>query len=475
MTSFDYLFKASLYLLLFYGCYWLLLRRTTFFALNRAYLLGALVVALLLPFAEVPEQATTVRVMTLPTIVVGTESPATVDSITFPTILGWLYRIGVVIMLLRLALQLRAVFRLIGHGQVEKQATYILVRLPDDAVPSFSFGRYLVLNQTDTLNQPDALMRHEEAHIRQRHTVDVLFVELIRAAFWFNPVLWLYKCALQEVHEFLADRVVSRSLVDQPDYARLLVSYALDVPTAALTTPFVSFSNLKRRIYMLQKPATSRRALISYAAILIPTALLWMCTQTENDVKPLSETLIKKQNNLPMPDVNDEIFTVVEKQPEFPGGMEELTQFISQNLRYPEAAQKAKVQGRVFVSFVVNKEGAISDVQILKGMGFGTDEEAIRVVKQMPRWKPGSQDSQPVNVRFNLPIQFNLESEVVTSANSSSDDMSELRKRFSSFKVNGRESTAEDFAKLSASSTIKHVRLGGVDSKGRRTIEVETK
>lgn len=105
----------------------------------------------------------------------------------------------------------------------------------------------------------------------------------------------------------------------------------------------------------------------------------------------------------------DQIFTVVEQQPEFPGGNSALGQWLGKNLRYPAAAQRANVAGRVFVSFVVNTDGSIQDVTILKGLGFGTDEEAQRVVKSMPKWRPGKQSGRPVRVKYNLPINFTLE------------------------------------------------------------------
>lgn len=105
----------------------------------------------------------------------------------------------------------------------------------------------------------------------------------------------------------------------------------------------------------------------------------------------------------------EEIFTVVEQQPEFPGGNAALGQFLQKNLRYPAAASRANVSGRVFVSFVVNSDGSIQDVQVLKGLGFGTDEEALRVVRSMPKWRPGKQSGRPVRVKFNLPINFQLE------------------------------------------------------------------
>ncbi len=105
----------------------------------------------------------------------------------------------------------------------------------------------------------------------------------------------------------------------------------------------------------------------------------------------------------------EEVFTVVEQQPEFVGGAGAMYAWLGKNIRYPAAAQRANVAGKVFVSFVVNTDGSIQDVQVLKGLGFGTDEEAVRVVKSMPRWKPGKQSGRSVRVKYNLPISFQLE------------------------------------------------------------------
>lgn len=103
-----------------------------------------------------------------------------------------------------------------------------------------------------------------------------------------------------------------------------------------------------------------------------------------------------------------EIFTIVEEQPEFPGGTAKLYEFIGNNIKYPQMARENGIQGKVFVKFVVWKDGSIRDVQVIRGIGGGCDEEAVRVVKAMPSWKPGKQRNQAVPVYFNLPIAFNL-------------------------------------------------------------------
>ena len=106
----------------------------------------------------------------------------------------------------------------------------------------------------------------------------------------------------------------------------------------------------------------------------------------------------------------EEIFTVVEKMPEFPGGIQKLYNYLGNNIRYPEVAKEAGIQGKVYISFVVEKDGSIKDVKVLRGIPGGKmcDNEAIRVVKAMPKWSPGKQRGKPVRVSYNLPVQFTL-------------------------------------------------------------------
>ncbi|WP_435354486.1 TonB family protein [Emticicia sp. SJ17W-69] len=106
---------------------------------------------------------------------------------------------------------------------------------------------------------------------------------------------------------------------------------------------------------------------------------------------------------------SEEIFTTVEENPTFPDGIKNMYQYIARNLRYPESAQKANVQGKVFVKFIVRKDGSVSDLQVLKGIGFGCDEETVRVLGSMPKWNPGKQNGKPVNVYFTMPVNFILE------------------------------------------------------------------
>jgi protein TonB len=106
--------------------------------------------------------------------------------------------------------------------------------------------------------------------------------------------------------------------------------------------------------------------------------------------------------------VDDEVFVVVEEQAEFPGGLDSMYAYIVKNLKYPELAKEKGIEGRVFVNFIIEKDGSISNVKILRGIGGGCEEAAVEMVKNMPKWKPGKQRGKPVRFQFVLPIKFEL-------------------------------------------------------------------
>jgi protein TonB len=108
-------------------------------------------------------------------------------------------------------------------------------------------------------------------------------------------------------------------------------------------------------------------------------------------------------------DEKPEVFTYVEEMPSFPGGQDEFLTYVASHIQYPEIAKRAGVEGKIFVSFVVGKDGKVSDVEVVKGIGAGCDEEAVRVIRGMPKWNPGKQNGRPVHVKVSVPIIFKLQ------------------------------------------------------------------
>ena len=132
--------------------------------------------------------------------------------------------------------------------------------------------------------------------------------------------------------------------------------------------------------------------------------------EVDLDVEITEETVIEDIvfEEAPEEEVADEIFDIVEDQPAPPGGMGAFYKFIGSSMKYPNQARRMGIEGRVFVQFVVDKDGQLTDIKAVKGIGAGCDEEAVRVLKSAPKWKPGKQRGRPVKVRMILPITFKL-------------------------------------------------------------------
>lgn len=514
MEFFIYLGKAGAGMIALYMVYWLWLRKHTYFAFNRFYLLTALLISLGAPFIVLPEKAPEPLPMAAftmePTTVVF--QPEAAPLVSTEEIFLILYLLGVLGMLLRLGFHLWQVMKIIRSGERLHSNKYMLVRASNENISSFSFLNYLVLSQKDVQSYGEVVLRHELVHIRQRHSWDLLWVELVHVFMWFNPALVFYKRSLKEIHEFIADEQATNG--DRFTYARTLAGYAFGVSPQVLTNNFFDVSQIKNRIAMLTKNRSSRWVLGRYLLALpvviglvvlvaarsadpealtfgqpaeeltvkgrittpdgkgLPGVVVVVAnskrgtttdmegnylikvmkgkqlvfsfvgfktqvidiTKSEQNVimqlepKELNEVVVVAYGAAPSNNAvtseqedsklvkNDGVFTVVEQNPEFPGGLGELGRYIAKNIRYPAAAQRANVQGKVFVQFVVGKDGDIRDPKVLKGIGFGCDEEALRITLNMPKWNPGKQNGKAVAVQYNLPISFVLEKQATTSS-----------------------------------------------------------
>lgn len=287
METLIYILKANLYCTLFYMCYWVLLRRHTFFKLNRLYLVGTLFLSLMLPFVEFTE---TLRVL-----------PADIQTLPEPSVplaeassglqIAWLqltliiYALGVVFMLANLMRGFYWLYLLLKQGEWIEMESYTLILLPETAAKgmklgSFSFLNFLVICNHDYENCFDTILKHEHVHITQRHSYDVLLVEMLKVVFWFNPAVWFYKYSLREIHEFLADHQAENKEV----YASFLVSYAQDAAFGAITNNFFNSFLLKDRIKMIYSKSTSYWSLAKYVLIVPIMTFAVMKTAAHNQV-----------------------------------------------------------------------------------------------------------------------------------------------------------------------------------------------
>ncbi len=405
METLIYIGKVSLYWTLLYACYWLMLRKHTFFQWNRWYLIGSLLIAFALPEIIYPAAAPELPViyeMNAPAFAVISKQPKEPDSWTWIQILTLIYAAGLVAAAAQLVRNVAQLVKYLRSGELVELEDCNVVLIDSNRIGSFSFLKWIVINRNDYENHFDAILRHEMVHTQQRHSLDILLIEVMRTIFWFNPVLLLYKRSLQEIHEYLADAQAP----NREYYAQFLVAYALNAPVASLTNHFFKPSQLKNRIQMIYKNRTPKWMLGTYvAAVTVIGTSALLVAGCESQVSKENEALNSEIKT------GDRIFTVVEVAPEYPGGNAEMFKFLARNIKYPRRAFDADVQGKVFVNFVVTPDGEVKDVTVLKGIGHGCDEEAARVVSKFPKWVPGKQDGKAVSVKFTVPINFMLAEE----------------------------------------------------------------
>jgi len=448
MNAFEYFVQVNGYLMLFYAFFYLLLKNETFFHLNRVYLIGGALLSFLIPLLHsdwindliglrpVVETKMFINAWLIPVMVAEDSGPSW-------TISDW---VVVAYLAVTLTLFVRFIFRL----------AYLLIKPVYEKSVAYSFFNRIFI--ADSLKSYTAIHKHEETHARQYHSVDVILLELISIVIWYNPVVYLYRRSVKHIHEFIADEVACIQ-ERKEDYAMLLLSNTLGVPVSQLANNFFNESLLKKRIMMLYKKKSTRSALLKYglSAPLFVGMLVFSSAKIDAGSKEIVEvadmaepiTTLQKieekgkevveragakklsdaftgieemPENRKVGEIADtvkeqkdiqrkgEVLTdgrSIEQMPDFPGGMSAFYKYIASTFKMPEAARKNKVSGRVIASFVVETDGTLTDIKILRDLGSGIGEEAIRVMQESPKWVPGKQNGKLVRVQFTLPIAIN--------------------------------------------------------------------
>ncbi len=194
-----------------------------------------------------------------------------------------IYTLGALFMAFKLFINIRQLNQFLTDGELIELEDCKIILIDSNRIGSFSFLKWIVVNRNDYENHFDPILRHEMVHMQQWHSVDILLVELLKIIFWFNPLLFLYKKSLQEVHEFLADYEAP----NRENYATFLVSYALNAPIVSLTNHFYKPSQIKTRIQMIYKNRSSKWLLSTYllAATIITTVAVFVagCERKEKN------------------------------------------------------------------------------------------------------------------------------------------------------------------------------------------------
>ena len=401
---------------LLYGLYCLTLRRDRWLQLSLWYLLLALGFSIVFPFFSLPERLSAASQSVIPTgEYVATLNEIEVSASPASHALGLkeVYLIGLALcaayLLFQMAAQAVIIFRLrrkhtvyrSGDGyDIPRGASLIL--LDDDTAP-YSFFRQIVVG-TRGLSDDElrCILAHESFHVSHSHSLDILWARLMCCLAWFNPFAWLMMRELRAVQEFQAD-AASLGACGREDYLHLLYRQVTGIGYGHITNNFQSI-NIKKRIVMMNKTKSRFGAWKVLAALPLAALLLMVgCKPATQNAEEAIEV-----ENVVVDDEQPEVYNVVEVDPEFPGGIEALYKYLAENITYPQQAKDSGIQGRVYVTFVVEKDGSITGAEVLRGIGGGCDEEALRVVNAMPKWTPGKQLGEPVRVQFNLPVVFKL-------------------------------------------------------------------
>ena len=406
-----YLIKANVVLVVLFGFYQLISAGDTFFKWRRLSLLTVYVLSLLLPTIDlsvlVNETAPLGNILphmvyNLPEVMVK----PTRDAFDWQQLAVWLYAVVALALLLRVLWQVVVVCRLAQRSERATLHGTTVCLLTGDYSP-FSFFRWIFVNPVNkSPSQVKQILTHEQTHVAQWHSVDALLSQLFVAAFWFNPVAWLMRLQVRNNLEYLADRSVISGGTDKKAYQYHLLAVAYRTNVATITNNF-NVLPLKKRIKMMNKQTSNPLARFKYL-LFVPLAVALLAMNSTAMRANVQKKVVKSTKVTKKTGTTDKVYEVCEQMPIFPGGDAALMKYLSENVKYPALAIKAQEQGRVVVSFTVEKDGAISDVKVARSVTPSLDAEAVRVVKAMPKWTPGKQDGQLVRVRYNVPVSFKL-------------------------------------------------------------------
>ena len=390
----TYIAECALCLALLYLPFWGLLKKETFFQYNRYVLLAITALSFLLPLISIPEITSqlvpneTLSIQ-LDEINVMISGKALSEEMNWKAILTILYLSGAAICLLYKMNDLIRLIRFIPRGCIwEQTENGIHIHCHAHHVLPFSWMNHIVISEKDYEENAENILLHEQAHIACKHSWDVVWLSLVEVLQWFNPFVWMLSKEMQDLHEYEADLCVLRKGINARDYQLLIIKKAVGSGSYTFANSF-NHSSLKKRITMMIKEKSNPWARLKYLYILPIVAICMIaCTQSAKSTMSYEE---------------------VEVKPEYPGGMGELGKLLNSNLKYPLIPFENGVQGEVLVQFVVDKEGNVEEVTVFKGVDPHLDAEALRVIKMMPKWKPGKHEGKEVNVKCTIPVGFRLQ------------------------------------------------------------------
>ncbi|GAA3725787.1 hypothetical protein GCM10022422_03830 [Flavobacterium ginsengisoli] len=401
----TYLLKSGLLLAVFYAVYKLLLENERMFRFNRVYLIGSLIFSLVIPlqlFSIASFFPSKIKTIQLDEIMI-VSNQSILNKVSYNEILyfflGAIYVLIATILLIRFAINVSSFFLKMKKNSVQFIDNQKLVLMKESILPH-SFWNAIFISKEDFTNGkiPSELIAHEKAHLQEKHTLDILFVEFLQIVFWFNPMFVLFEKAIKLNHEFLADEAVNKQFDEVKSYQNLLLQFASNKHTVVLAST-INYQITKKRLLMMTKEKSPIAMVLKVTSVTVVSFLLLIAFNSE----ATAQTSFNGKNSI---GVNEKADV---KQPQFPGGIEKFYMFVGQNFKMPKEFSKQKIDGKLFIEFMVEKDGSLSEFKIVKDLGYGAGEEAIRVLKLSPKWIPATENGQAVRVLYSLPITLQSE------------------------------------------------------------------
>jgi len=473
-----YILQVIFFQLLFLLVYEFLLKKETFFTYNRWYLLFCAVISFLLPLMKIEAFSTlvpaeSIAVLTnvwLPEVFIGntTENiqylPEVEISSATTTINWWFvaYGVGVLGSLFLLFRKYQNLSRMFSFKTISAEKNFKIIEVPGTTI-ACTFYKTVFLGEQLSEEEKQQILSHELVHVKQKHSLDLIFFEVLKIIFWFNPLIYIYQSRISTLHEFIADAAVVKTTEKRSYYEQLLNS-AFNTRNISFINQFFNHLLIKKRIVMLQKSKSKTIAKFKYLLIL-PLMLVMLTvvscsedtpeavtndmsiskqlaeikqaldegrklTETErNQFYSIMEQVLKDKNFPPPPPAPerrfaegaDVPFAVIEQVPVFPGcenlGSNEeqkkcmsdkIQEFVNKNFN-TDLGKELNLSGRnrIIVQFKIDKQGNIADVRS-RAPHPDLEVEAERVINSLPSMKPGKQGGVEVGVMYSLPIVFQV-------------------------------------------------------------------
>jgi len=395
--------------LVFYAVYKLWLENEKMFRFNRAYLLLSLVFSFVIPLQLIsvkPLLGNALSVIQLDGIVIRTSNAVLTKDNSgqiIASVLNIIYLIVALLLMVRFVMNLYSFYKKTKSNSRQFLNDTNIVLIEEPVLPH-SFWKFVFINKEELEmgKIPLELIAHEKAHLQQKHTLDILFIEVLQIVFWFNPLIILFKKSIKLNHEFLADESVNEQFESVTEYQKLLLNFVSHKNTVSLASN-LNYLITKKRLIMMTKKESRFKIMFKVLIVSLVCVLSLFVFSSESNAQKVKD---KSDYDIM---ISKCINKSIEKQPEYPGGIEEFYKLIGMNFKVPAEASKQKLVGKAIIEFMVERDGSLSEFKIVKDLGYGIGNEAIRTIKLSPKWIPGTIDGKPARVLYTLPITIQTE------------------------------------------------------------------